>query len=154
MHLQLERTKSDSESTLGKMSIGDRDSCLTLEDQYRAGAKVKGETRIPAGTYKLRLKKIGESSKDTQYITWFHDMHKGMIQLEDVPGFEGILIHVGNYEHNTEGCILVGRTEGKDGQGHYAVFDSKNTYRRIYPIISGALLAGEACDITIVDKDH
>ena len=40
------------------------------------------ETRIPAGTYKLRLKTWGGYDR---YTKRFGEMHKGMLEVLDVP---------------------------------------------------------------------
>ena len=71
-----------------------------------------------------------------------------IMQIINVPGFEGILIHIGNSEKDTSGCLLVGldmiETEGKVGR-------SADAYKKIYPIISGALINNKKVTIEIVD---
>ena len=41
----------------------------------------------------------------------YGDMHKGMLWVRDIPGFEYILIHTGNTDEHTSGCLLVGDTQ-------------------------------------------
>jgi len=54
------------------------------------------ETAIPAGTYDITIR-------------FSQRFQKLMIAVQDVPGFTGILIHSGNTDANTSGCILVGK---------------------------------------------
>ena len=61
MKLEVIRYSSQKDSTLGMLfdvTKGRKFLCFTLEDEKRR-TKVKGETRIPAGTYKLKLRKEG-----------------------------------------------------------------------------------------------
>ena len=67
-----------------------------------------------------------------------------MLHITDVPGFEYILIHCGNTDEHTHGCLLVGDTQNnnmleKDG----FIGRSKNAYKRIYPAIADAIEKGE-----------
>ncbi|MFN4229856.1 DUF5675 family protein [Parvibaculum sp.] len=158
MKLILERIASDVESTLGKLYLEDVDGngraflCYVCEDEFRK-EKVPGETRIPAGKYRLVLKRIGDSRFDAPYIQKFgRAFHKGMIQLLDVPGFAEILIHVGNTEGDTAGCLLIGNGWARDGQGHYMVTQSASAYRRIYPMIAEAIPC-EIVTLAIADLD-
>ena len=97
MDLIVLRFSSQEDSTSGLLfensDLGMSFLCYTLEDERRA-LKVKGETRVPAGTYKLALRK--EGGFDARYKKKYPGIHKGMIQVMDVPNFEYILIHIGN----------------------------------------------------------
>ncbi|PNX45533.1 MAG: hypothetical protein BV459_08220, partial [Thermoplasmata archaeon M11B2D] len=50
--IKMTRTSSDSNSTIGEMIVDDAHKYATCEDEYRT-TKIAGETRIPAGRYKL-----------------------------------------------------------------------------------------------------
>ena len=96
MKLEVLRISSQSDSTNGILfdtTKGRKFLAYTLEDEYRE-TKEKGETRIPAGTYKIKLRK--EGGFHGRYTTKYGSMHKGMLHVQDVPGFDYILIHTGN----------------------------------------------------------
>ena len=118
----------------------------TLEDEQR-DTKVFGETRIPNGDYKLGLRKVG--GYHARYTKRFPHIHLGMLHVLDVPGFEYILIHCGNTDEHTAGCLLVGDSQEnnlitKDG----FIGKSTQAYKRIYPRIAEALDCGEEVTIT------
>jgi len=113
----------------------------TLEDEQR-DTKVFGETRIPNGVYKLGLRKVG--GYHARYTKRFPHIHIGMLHVLNVPGFEYILIHCGNTDEHTAGCLLVGDSQEnnlitKDG----FIGKSTQAYKRIYPRIAEALDCGE-----------
>ena len=118
----------------------------TLEDEQR-NEKVFGETRIPNGTYKLGLRKVG--GYHARYSKRFPHIHIGMLHVLDVPGFEYILIHCGNTDEHTAGCLLVGDSQ-ENNQITTDGFIGKSTqaYKRIYPRIAEAIECGEEVTIT------
>ena len=131
-----------------KMS-GRKFLAYTLEDEKR-NIKVAGETRIPEGTYKIKLRKEGGFHKKYSYR--FANIHKGMLHIVDVPGFEYILIHCGNTDEHTAGCLLLGNSQEnnqikKDG----FIGGSANAYMTIYPLIASAIESGEDVCITYTD---
>ncbi len=120
----------------------------TLEDEYRDEKKY-GETRIPDGTYKLDLRKTGGYHQ--KYSKRFKDIHVGMLHVTNVPGFDYILIHCGNTDEHTAGCLLVGDSQEnnqitKDG----FIGKSTQAYKRIYPRIAEAIECGQ--EVTIKYK--
>ena len=118
----------------------------TLEDEYREEKKY-GETRIPNGTYKLGLRK--EGGYHAKYSKRFSDIHIGMLHVLDVPNFEYILIHCGNTDEHTAGCLLVGDSQ-ENNQITKNGFIGKSTqaYKRIYPRIAEAIKSGKEVTIT------
>lgn len=154
MKLEVLRISSQADSTNGilfDVTEGRKFLCYTLEDEYRA-EKVKGETRIPAGTYKITLRTVG--GFDARYTKKYGEMHKGMLWVRDVPGFEYILIHTGNTDEHTAGCLLVGSSQQDNaGKSDGMVGASVTAYKKIYPPIAAALEAGEEVTITYIDYD-
>ena len=161
MNLEVIRFSSGTDSTngmlleLNKMASNPHDEgfrckrtflAYTLEDEYRKEKKY-GETRIPNGTYKLQLRK--EGGYHQKYSKRFPDIHIGMLHVTNVPGFDYILIHCGNTDEHTAGCLLVGDSQEnnqitKDG----FIGKSTQAYKRIYPAIAEAIDCGEEVTIT------
>lgn len=102
--IKVRRLTSDGDTTLGIMNAFDV-VCGTLEDEHR-DEKVAGETRIPAGRYEIKLRT--DSPMADKYRARYGEWHRGMLWLQNVPGFEWVYIHTGNTDDHTEGCILVG----------------------------------------------
>lgn len=107
MRIELHRKWLRKGYSIGILYVNGKRVCESLEDQDRVllqtmpieeirRRKVKGETAIPIGTYK---------------VSWTYSprFNKYLPLLNDVPGFEGIRIHSGNKAKDTEGCILLGR---------------------------------------------
>jgi len=146
MHLQLMRISTGVESTTGALYIDGEFVCFVLEDTKR-NKKVAGETRIPDGNYRIALRNEGHLTR--KYATRYGQMHKGMLWLQDVPGFEWVYIHTGNKRGHTEGCLLVGDSLNNNQLADGFVGKSRDAYQRIYPQIAGAIESGEKATIRI-----
>ena len=153
MKLEVLRISSGKDSTSGILFMIEGEQrtflCYTLEDEYRA-SKIRSETRIPAGTYTLRLRTEGGFHE--RYSSRFYGLHKGMLHVTNVPDFEHILIHCGNTDEHTAGCLLLGDTQHnnlveEDG----FIGRSTSAYKRVYPPIAEALEKGEEVTITYID---
>jgi len=156
MKLKVLRFSSQPDSTHGLLfehtEVGKKFLCYTLEDERRA-LKIRGETRVPAGTYKIELRKEGGFHE--RYTKKYPGIHRGMLHVTDVPNFEYILIHTGNTDEHTAGCLLVGDSQENnqllpDG----FIGKSVNAYKRIYPRIASAIANGEEVTITYQDYDE
>ena len=156
MKYEVLRVSSQKDSTSGllfEVNNGKRTFlCYTLEDEQR-DVKVWGETRIPAGTYKLGLRT--EGGFHNRYLSRYGaDFHKGMIWVLDVPGFEWILWHSGNTDENTAGCLLLGNSQEsnlvkKDG----FIGASRDAYKLVYPRVLAAIESGLNVEVEYIDFD-
>ena len=148
MRLEVLRFSSLKDSTNGLLfDITEKRTflCYTLEDEFRS-EKIVGETRIPDGKYKIELRTVG--GFHNRYSSRFKDIHKGMLQVMNVEGFEYILIHCGNTDEHTNGCLIVGDTQTNNlVASNGFVGSSTKAYSRIYPNIAKALVNGE--EVTI-----
>lgn len=107
LELKVLRFASKPDFTIGAFSINGKFECFTLEDEYREH-KVSAETRIPDGTYDVGLRTVG--GFHNRYKGKFPAFHIGMLEVLKVPNFKYILIHIGNTDKDTAGCLLIGRT--------------------------------------------
>src|ERR1035437_583495 len=119
--------------TTGTMSIDGNFFCYTLEDKVRP-VKIKGETAIPEGTYKV-------------IIDYSDHFMKPMPHILDVPNFDGIRINNGNTDKDTEGCILLGSTRNGD-----FISNSVPTFNNFMNLITPFLKGGGEIYITIKNK--
>lgn len=145
------RISSGDEATLGTLfDVTDAPKflCYVLEDQFNE-PKIPGETRIPPGRYQIKLRNEGGMIK--RYKKRF-PWHKGMLWLQDVPGFKWVYMHVGNKDDDTDGCLLLGDGQISNVTERGMVTTSVAAYRRIYEMIVAELdtVTGEVW-ITVED---
>lgn len=148
MNVKLYRFSSRGDDTLGLISVDGVFVCFALEDEHR-DVKVPGETRIPAGTYRVELQRAGRLHE--KYAERFPDMHRGMLHVVDVPDFEGIMFHCGVDEGDTAGCPLVGDSVTQNVTGNGRLTNSGAAYRRFYPLVRRAIEAGDDVYLDVVD---
>lgn len=138
MELELKRGPTTPDGTFGRLFADGVFCCHTLEDEVREVEgqpverwKIKSETAIPRGRYKVIISKSARFKKDLPLLL-------------NVPGFEGIRIHAGNTNHDTEGCILVGQ-----GKTDVALTESRAAFAEVMEDIRGALDNGEEVWVTV-----
>ena len=147
MKITVNRIISDNDATLSTVSVDGVFQCFGLEDEYREEKKA-GETRIPAGDYKITLRTVG--GFHNRYSKKFPE-HEGMLWVRDVPNFEYILIHIGNTEQNTAGCLLVGKNGNTSGE--LTVGNSTGAYKALYAKVIDSAIAGNLT-IEYIDEDR
>ena len=141
MEILVERKWKKPNYTIGVMSIDGKRFCETLEDADRnlnssmtveqiKAIKKPNETAIPTGTYKITLDTFSPRFGNKSF---YKKVCGGKLpRILNIKGFDGVLIHCGNTNLDTSGCILVGRNleVGK-------VLKSQETFERLYRILKG-----------------
>lgn len=142
MQILVKRIAKESTYTIGKMYINNEYFCDVLEDKDRGlkqttplskikKIKVQNETAIPTGKYKVV---VNMSPKFGRMLP----------RLLDVPGFDGILIHRGNSDKDSSGCLLVGENKVKG-----KIINSTPYEIRLVNLLSERQNKGESIEIEI-----
>lgn len=139
--VELRRIARKATYTIGRLSVDGRYICDTIEDRDRGisqddtledikRVKVKSQTAIPTGTYRVVTNVV--SPKFSQKAYYKQYCGGRLPRLLNVPGFDGILIHRGVDENSSAGCIIVGynKVVGK-------VVNSQAAFEKLYPLLSG-----------------
>jgi len=150
MKLDVVRTQFGADATNSLLFIDGEFECYGLEDEIR-DVKVYAESAIPLGEYEIKFRTVGgfHTRTKARYDSKYGEgWHLGMLELQDVPNFEFILVHSGNTDESTAGCYLVGNTQqdldvSKDG----FIGSSRVAYEKMYPKVRDALVAGDKVTI-------
>jgi len=152
MKLKVIRFSDNKESTLGLLFLNGIFECFTLEDEKRT-KKIFGETRIPEGIYDIGLRK--EGGHHSRYLSKFGpDFHKGMLQVRNVPNFKWILIHIGNSDDDTAGCLLLGDIAYNNKNTEGFIGKSTKAYKDMYSKVIEALKNKESVTIEYIDIER
>ena len=139
MQLVLERKWKKPNYTIGVLSIDGERFCETLEDVDRnlnssmtveqiKAIKKPNETAIPTGTYKITLDTFSPRFGNKSF---YKKVCEGKLpRILNIKGFDGVLIHCGNTNLDTSGCILVGRNLEKG-----KILKSQEIFEKLYKVL-------------------
>lgn len=124
--------------TLGRLRVltglGVAFTCLTAENPWRTNRP--GESCVPEGRYEL-------------VRSFYHRGGYECFQLlmpggKEIPGRTHVKVHVGNSDHDVEGCVVLG--EGPVvHRGHWGVGPSKAAFRAFMEAMEGV----DRCPLTV-----
>ena len=153
MELLIDRKWKKQSYTISNLYINGEWFCNCLEDTDRGLDNSMSEdmirtlkkpsiTAIPRGTYEITLDVVSPKYSKVQF---YKDVCNGKVpRLKNVKGFDGILIHAGNTDRDSSGCLLVGQNKVK-GQ----VLNSKETFKQLYNLLQDGKSRGEKIIIKI-----
>lgn len=144
MELLLYRIARRDTYTIGHLYIDGKYFCDTIEDKDRGlkqsmqpsvirATKRKGVTAIPTGRYRITMDVRSQKFSQKRYERNYGFCDGYLPRLINVPGYEGVLIHIGNTAKDTDGCILVGKNM-KVGK----VLESRATFVKLYEKMKNA----------------
>ena len=154
MELLVDRKWKKQSYTISNLLIDGKWFCNVLEDADRGlddsmpvdrilELKKPTITAIPRGTYEITLDVVSPKYSKVQF---YKDVCNGKVpRLKNVKGFDGILIHAGNTDKDSSGCLLVGVNKIK-GQ----VVNSKETFKTLYKLLQDRRSKGEKIIIKIL----
>lgn len=142
MNLTLQRSDYLADGILGVLTKDDNDQiACTLEHAFPAEVMTEGyKPKVAAGVYQC----YRHAPNRLPYETF---------EVMNVPDFQGkpvtgILIHIGNFNANSDGCILVGRRFSKGAGNISMVTESALTFDSVMLILKSV----DSFQLTIKDK--
>ena len=114
-------------------AIEDTDRGLTqvMPDLEIKKRKVYAQTAIPTGMYKVTLNVVSPKFNKKPY---YKNFCQGKVpRVLNVPGYDGILIHMGSTEKSSAGCLIVGYNTIKG-----KVTNSQQAFEKLYKILASA----------------
>ncbi|EGB1400166.1 hypothetical protein J7H51_001879 [Campylobacter jejuni] len=148
MKVTINRRYTGKTCVIGKFKVLDDEEkilfeCFSLEED-KEGLESGKDLRIPEGNYNLRRHTPSRFENTLRSITKKDDT---MINVynDEVPSSRAILIHWGNTDKDTQGCILLGLTKDNNNE---SVGQSRQACKEFYDLMHGKNLEDIKLEIT------
>ncbi|EAI5960111.1 hypothetical protein BH341_08840 [Campylobacter jejuni] len=120
MRLEIIRRYAGKTCVIGKFKVlGDDDKilfeCFSLEED-KEGLESGKDLRIPEGVYNLKRHTPSRFENTLRSITKKDDDTMINVYNDEVPASRAILIHWGNTDKDTQGCILLGLAKDNNNE--------------------------------------
>ncbi|MGI7624966.1 DUF5675 family protein [Campylobacter coli] len=136
MKLEIIRRYTGKTCIIGKFKVFSDDDkilfeCFSLEED-KEGVERNKDLRIPEGIYDLKRHSPSRFENTLRSITKKDDDTMINVFNEKVPFDRHILIHWGNTDKDTEGCILLGLTKDNNNE---SVGQSRQACKEFYDLM-------------------
>ncbi|EKH9428974.1 hypothetical protein QJG38_001666 [Campylobacter coli] len=149
MKIKIIRRYTGKTCVIGKFKVFDDDDKLLLEcfslEEYKEGVERNKDLRIPEGIYDLKRHSPSRFENTLRSITKKDDDTMINVFNEKVPFDRHILIHWGNTDKDTKGCILLGHTKDNNNE---SIGQSRQACKEFYDLMYGKNLEDIKLEIT------
>ncbi|ELP0866444.1 hypothetical protein R1R99_001154, partial [Campylobacter jejuni] len=134
---------------IGKFKVLDDEEkilfeCFSLEED-KEGLESGKDLRIPEGNYNLKRHSPSRFENTLRSITKKDDDTMINVYNDEVPASRAILIHWGNTNKDTQGCILLGHTKDNNNE---SIGQSRQACKEFYDLMHGKNLEDIKLEIT------
>ncbi|EOH0399560.1 DUF5675 family protein [Campylobacter jejuni] len=149
MKITINRRYTGKTCVIGKFKVLDDEEkilfeCFALEED-KEGLESGKDLRIPEGNYNLKRHSPSRFENTLRSITKKDDDTMINVYNDDVPSSRAILIHWGNTDKDTQGCILLGLTKDNNNE---SIGQSRQACKEFYDLMHGKNLEDIKLEIT------
>ncbi|EAK2269899.1 hypothetical protein BTL09_09850 [Campylobacter coli] len=136
MKIKIIRRYTGKTCVIGKFKVLDDEEkilfeCFALEED-KEGLESGKDLRIPEGIYNLRRHTPSRFENTLRSITKKDDDTMINVYNDEVPASRAILIHWGNTDKDTQGCILLGLTKDNNNE---SIGQSRQACKEFYDLM-------------------
>ncbi|HEC3364952.1 DUF5675 family protein [Campylobacter jejuni] len=136
MKVTINRRYTGKTCVIGKFKVLDDKEkilfeCFSLEED-KEGLESGKDLRIPEGNYNLKRHSPSRFENTLRSITKKDDDTMINVYNDEVPASRAILIHWGNTDKDTKGCILLGLTKDNNNE---SVGQSRQACKEFYDLM-------------------
>lgn len=149
MKVTINRRYTGKTCVIGKFKVLDDEEkilfeCFSLEED-KEGLESGKDLRIPEGNYNLKRHSPSRFENTLRSITKKDDDTMINVYNDEVPASRAILIHWGNTDKDTQGCILLGLTKDNNNE---SIGQSRQACKEFYDLMHGKNLEDIKLEIT------